>query len=369
MPFNLKRTLTFPHLRRRLRLLSRQLRMWWNRHRTTEITPYLTYGTPEQLFVMGRVLKDKGITLGTPSDSRWRNLINSYKRFMSLELAGARLRASFNGNEQELVTDDEGYFAAWLTPKTPPGGPWCQVGYQLLTPPKEAHPPVHAQGAVLIPPDSSRFGVISDIDDTVMQTDATRYLKVLYTVMTGNALTRLPFGGVAEFYQALHQGASGAEHNPLFYVSSSPWNLYDLLMQFLEIEQIPIGPLILRNWEWSLSVIREHGSHKNAAIHQILETFPKLPFILIGDSGQEDPEIYRDVVHDFPERILAVYIRNVSGKGRAESIAALAAEVEQAGSTLILTDDTGAAAEHAAKQGWISHAHLEKTLNATRTSS
>ena len=90
------------------------------------------------------------------------------------------------------------------------------------------------------------------------------------------------------------------------------------------------------------------------AIRQIFDCYAKLPFILIGDSGQEDPEIYRDVVHTYRGRVLAVYIRNVTpALARTEAIRKLAEEVREAGSVLLLSDDTLASARHAAQQGWI----------------
>jgi phosphatidate phosphatase APP1 len=161
---------------------------------------------------------------------------------------------------------------------------------------------------------------------------------------------------VAAFYRALEHGKGGHAHNPVFYVSSSPWNLFDVLAEFLELKGIPAGPLMLRDWGISTVDPGEGGhlGHKLRHIRTILELYPDLPFILVGDSGQEDPEIYHKAVMEHPERILAVYIRNVSrAPERADAIRALAAEVEKAGSTLLLADDTAAVAQHAADNGWI----------------
>src|SRR6185436_18710596 len=106
--------------------------------------------------------------------------------------------------------------------------------------------------------------------------------------------------------------------------------------------------------DWGVSSVDPgeggHAGHKTRHIQTILELYPTLPFILVGDSGQEDPEIYHQAVHDHPDRVLAVYIRNVNRRPeRIEAIRTLAAEVEKAGSTLILADDTLAAARHAAE--------------------
>src|SRR5690606_1975618 len=97
--------------------------------------------------------------------------------------------------------------------------------------------------------------------------------------------------------------------------------------------------LLLRDWGISERGLlpRRHGDHKLGAIRQILECYPALPFILIGDSGQQDPEIYCDVVRQYRGRILAVYIRSVTDDpGRAEAIGRLADEVRSAGSDLLL---------------------------------
>ncbi|HJW91757.1 MAG TPA: phosphatase domain-containing protein, partial [Anaerolineales bacterium] len=181
--------------------------------------------------------------------------------------------------------------------------------------------------------------------------------RMARNVFLSNARTRLPFKGVAAFYRALLLGRQGRELNPLFYVSSSPWNLYDLLSEFFQLHDIPLGPMLfLRDWGLSREELLPlgHRDYKLRAIESILELAPGLPFILIGDSGQEDPEIYHAVVQKYPQRILAIYIRDVSRDlKRPEAIRALAKEVVAAGSRLILAEDTLPMAEHAAAQGWI----------------
>ena len=96
-------------------------------------------------------------------------------------------------------------------------------------------------------------------------------------------------------------------------MSSSPWNLYDLLVDFLDLNGIPAGPLMLRDFglRYEPTAGSGHLGHKLKEMRQILQAYPQLQFILIGDSGQEDPEIYREVVKEFPGRILAIYIRDV----------------------------------------------------------
>jgi phosphatidate phosphatase APP1 len=198
--------------------------------------------------------------------------------------------------------------------------------------------------------------VISDLDDTVIQSRITSFLQAVRTVMLGNARTRLPFPGVAAFYQALERGGDGTRFNPIFYVSSSPWNIYDIIADFMDIQRIPTGPIHLRDWDIGLEALssRRLKTHKEPIIREILDLYPSLPFILIGDDSQKDPEIYRDILDRYPGRILAIYIRNVRADPvRSASVQALAKEVHAVGSTLVLAPDTFAAATHAAMQGWI----------------
>jgi phosphatidate phosphatase APP1 len=335
------------------------------------IVAYLGYGTSDCLFLKGRALEDRGIRPADETDSAWHNLRNMYRRFDSDELPGALLLARFGGVEQSVVADDEGFFEARLAPDAPLPGDrlWHTVELTLLEPRPAQPGQIRATGRVLVPPPTSQFGVISDIDDTVIRTDATSMVRMLRATFLKNARTRLPFPGVAALYRALQSGADGATLNPLFYVSSSPWNIYDMLEEFFAIQQIPAGPLLLRDWGFSpkgpQSPLR-HREHKIETIRQILDTYPALPFLLIGDSGQEDPEIYREVVGLYPNRILAIYIRNVSrGARRIRAIQALADEVAAAGSTLVLADDTLAAAHHAARQGWIAPQELDEVVRAS----
>lgn len=324
--------------------------------RPVRIEAYRGFGRGDRVWVKARVLRGSPVPRPRPGDSVWLNLSSAIQRFESDEIPGARVRVSYPGGEQIVTSDREGYVTTWITPDPPFSGadPWHSVSLELVE--GQGEPAFRTQARVLVPPPSARFGVISDLDDTVIRTDVASRVRMMKNVFLANAHTRAPFPGVAAFYRALERGSGAYAHNPVFYVSSSPWNLFDFLADFLELRKIPAGPFLLRDWGLppSGAVPGGHAGHKSAYIRMILDLFPALPFILIGDSGQEDPEIYHRAVHDHPGRILAVYIRNVSrAPGRAEAIRALADEVERAGSTLVLADDTPAAARHAAARGWI----------------
>ena len=322
-----------------------------------EIVPYRGHGTARRLFVHGRVLETEPLGPAREADSTWRNLVNTWRRLESDPLPHARVLARRGPTTVEMVADDEGFFAGWLPVEhpLPMADLWHPVELELLGPLRPGDAPVRATAHVLVASPNAAFGVISDLDDTVIQSHVTNFLRAARTLFLDNARTRLPFPGVAAFYQALHAGTD-TTRNPIYYVSSSPWNLYSLLAEFLDLQGIPLGPLMLRDWDFDYRMMGadRHQSHKGEIIRQIVAQHPELPFILIGDSGQQDPEIYKAIVEEFPDRILAVYIRNIlRDADRVAAVNALAAEVKAARSTLVLADDTLAAARHAAEHGWI----------------
>ena len=329
------------------------------------IQPYRGYGTREKLYLSGRVLEERGIEPPSETDSSWDNLMNMLKRLDSREIPHARLVARFQDVEREVGADEEGMFELWMEPsrQIAEAGTWESVELELIEPQSDQQEePVRATGKVLIPPEGAPFGVISDIDDTVIQSEIGSLVRMVSTVLFSNARTRLPLPGVAAFYRALHAGPEGGSRNPMFYVSNGLWNLYDLLEEFFSLNRIPGGPvLLLRNWgvyKDELLPTRSKG-YKEGLIRPILDLYDDRPFILIGDSGEADPEIYHQMVSEYGERILAVYIRNVSRDlERPAAIRRLAEEIVQAGSELILADDSLSMAHHAHERGWIAESAL-----------
>ena len=324
------------------------------------VVGYRGYASASRVLVLARVLQDEGIASPKQEQSRWSNLLATLKRIESDPLPFARIRVTIGGVSQDVVADEEGFVREWIPlaePLTPAG--WHDVGLELLEAPRAdriSAPVIRAP--VLVPPSSARFGVVSDIDDTVIQSDVSNFLRAARIVLMENALTRLPFPGVAAFYRALAEGASGGEHNPVFYVSSSPWNIHDVIEGFLAAQKIPVGPLLLRDWDLQLR-LHDHHAHKMKAIREIFDAYPSLPFVLVGDSTQEDPEIYSAIVREYPARVLAVYIRSVSPRPeRVSRIQELATEVRTAGSVLVLADDTLAAARNAVEKGFIAESAL-----------
>jgi phosphatidate phosphatase APP1 len=322
------------------------------------IMPYIGYGSERFFDLKGRVLEDVGVKPSKETDRIWDNLLNMYRRFESDEVPHARVLVRFQDLEQEFIADEEGFFEVTLHFEEPLSydSDWRKIDLELLDPPNPGDGKIHAEGQVMIVPTQANFGVISDIDDTVVYTGVTSRMKLASTILLKNAYTRLPLKGVAKFYNALQQSGEDGSWNPLFYVSSSPWNMYDLFREFFQINKIPDGPIFLRDWGFergSMLAVKSR-KYKLDAIFNILDSFPELKFILIGDSGEEDPEIYAQVIQSYPQRILGVYIRDVKHDvSRVDEIRELADRVEGYGSVLVLAEDALVMAEHAARHGWI----------------
>ena len=341
-----------------------RLRLGWNRVERVfdrgayAPTGYRGYGTRERVLVFGRVVQADETEPDLTVSSRLRNLAAAITRIDSDPLPHARVNVSLGGlpgDTREIVADDEGFFREWIGAREPlPEGGWSPVHLSLSGHQSLGNPTIVQ---CLIPPSGAAFGVISDMDDTVLQSNIASLLRAARLVLLENAQTRMPFPGVAAFYRALQGGTALTGPNPIFYVSKSPWNLYDVIAQFLERQDIPMGPIILRDWD--LVPERATKDFKTREIEEIFQTYPDLPFILVGDTTQKDPEIYRAVIKAFPGRVRAVYIRNVAaGAERSEAVKKLAVEVAAEGATLILADDTLGMARHAAEQGWIDSAAL-----------
>ena len=320
-----------------------------------QVVPYRTYGTPERIYVRGRVLEDKNIIAAKDKEHLLSNLLNMYRRFESDEVPGAAVRLLLPGEELETITDKEGYFVFNVTPVVPfiTKELYLTLPLQLVNAPFPFNP-AKVNAEVMIPPADAEYGIISDIDDTIIRTGATDLLAMSKTVLLGNARTRLPFAGVSEFYKALQLGRNGKRNNPFFYVSSSPWNLYDLLIDFMDHNEIPAGPLLLRDFGLNESFIGgNYMGHKFKEISQILDTYPHLNFVLAGDSGEQDPAIYYEVVKRFPGRIISIYIRDVVTGKKQQHAGEIMKALQKEGVEMILTEHTVKAAEHAAATGLI----------------
>jgi phosphatidate phosphatase APP1 len=317
------------------------------------IEPYRGYGTRSEVFLIGRVFRQSN---SDPTDiGTFRSELRDIgRRVRRRSLPGVAVTARFYGTTETTTTDPDGYFRVHLRPQTAPSPDLTWHAIDLLL---EEPEHVEAQGQIYIPPSRASFVIISDIDDTIMHTGVANKLGMLWRLFVADAQSRVAFPGVAALYRAFYAGRSGDEANPMLYVSRAPWGIYAVLEEFFQQHGIPVGPvLFLREWgiSWRSPLPRKAADHKQELIQNMLGLYQELPFVLIGDSGQHDPEVYRQIVEEHPGRVLAVYIRNVSrDPKRIADIEELAITIAGAGSSFVLAADSLAIAEHAAGLGLV----------------
>jgi phosphatidate phosphatase APP1 len=327
------------------------------------IEAYHGHGTGDTLFVRARVRRGGGVGEVGEEDSRWRNLLNTVRRVNRRQAPGVRVVATFRDTRLETTSDRRGFVDFEIPVSIPPGSEqeWWEVELRAYDDDRD-EPPVRAIARVIVPTSSAEFGIISDIDDTVVRTEVTNWVRMLKIVLLTNAYTRTPFEHVETLYRALRAGRDGASRNPVFYVSSSPWGFYDLLEHFFRIHGLPEGPLFLKSYRVSLKHLRgsSHHNHKLHYIRILLDSYPHLPFVLVGDSGQEDPEIYREIVKEYPGRVLGIFIRDVTSSPRDEEVHAIADEVAALGVRMALVEDKLGAGVEAVRLGLIEDRWLER---------
>lgn len=328
-------------------------------NRPQHIAAYRGYGDARGVELMGRVLAER--PLGGPQDDHnwWDNLLNTYRRFESDEVPGVPLRLRFGLGETEVLSDHEGYYSATLEATAPLGtGLWENATVALpdgtLTTP---------QPVLQVSP-QAQLGIISDIDDTILHSGVTHWKTAAQLTFLHNARTRKPLKGVSKLYQALQAGGDGRQQAPVFYVSSSPWNLYDLLEDFMELNAIPPGPIFLRDLGTdSGKFIKTAGhGHKLERARLLIERFPHLRWVLMGDSGQADAELYAEAAQAFGDRIAAIYIRDVDPDTESAYDTRVDGFIERVAGTsvpMLRARDSLAMAEHAAQLGLIAAGSLE----------
>ncbi|SMY06318.1 phosphatase domain-containing protein [Flavimaricola marinus] len=260
-----------------------------------EIDPYIGYATRDQIIVRGRVLSELRGDDGMDGQSKWDNFHRMFLLFFTDEVANTTVRCA----NTEAQTDEEGYFTLVLPADGRDG--WSSEDVFVEGRAEPVPCPVFA------PRSDARFLVISDIDDTMMETGAYSLLRNLYTTFTGSSRTRRAFADAI----ALTTCLSDDGRNPIFYVSSSPWNLHGFLRQVFDNTGIVPGPMFLRDLGLSETqfITEGHGNHKGASIDHILSVYPDLPAVLLGDTGQHDAQIYHAAIERHGDRIAAVGLR------------------------------------------------------------
>jgi phosphatidate phosphatase APP1 len=275
-----------------------------------QIHSYGGYQTPDGTVLRGRILSVGRTSTVYENQSRFRNAWQFLRLFVTDERAQVPVRVL--GTSITTNTDDEGYFHIVIPRDTAlPDGPATVAVHG-----------VKQTIEVFDTPSKASFGVISDIDDTMMRTGAHSIWLNLWTSITGNPTSREVFPDAIRLMSAY--AAQGAQ---FFYVSSSPWNLHGYLREVFRRSGLPKGPMFLRDLGLSDTqfVTGTHDDHKGRAIETILTANPDLCFVLIGDTGQHDAEIYERIAANYPKRIARIILREPTSRARMKVKSAIEA--------------------------------------------
>uniref|UniRef100_UPI0028EC1491 App1 family protein n=1 Tax=uncultured Cellulomonas sp. TaxID=189682 RepID=UPI0028EC1491 len=227
--------------------------------------------------------------------------LRGWRSFATAQVSGAELEVQVGDRTHRVQTDRGGYVDTILESDLAPG--WHEV--RLTTSDgATATAPVHVIG-----PDV-RLGIVSDIDDTVMVTRLPRPFVAAWNVFMRHESAREAVPGMARLYAELR---AGDQDVPVVYLSTGAWNAAPTLARFLRRHRYPAGPLLLTDWgPTNAGWFRSGPAHKVAQLRRLFAELPDVQWVLVGDDGQRDPQIYAGAAQHFPERVRAILIRQLT---------------------------------------------------------
>jgi phosphatidate phosphatase APP1 len=273
-----------------------RLRRGLRRGLVPTVIPFTGYGTTEWVRVLGRVVLRKP---GTPPTDRFTS-IRGWRSFVSIPVSGALVDVTVDGTRTSISSDRGGVLDAGIPARLTAG--WTVVTMSIAGDVVDA--------PVFVVDDAVTFGILSDVDDTVMVTTLPRPLLAAWNTFVLDEHARRAVAGMAVLYDRLLQQHPGS---PVIYLSTGAWNVVPTLTRFLERNVYPGGALLLTDWgpthdRW----FRNGPEHKAKSLERLAAEFPKVKWLLIGDDGQHDEQIYGDFAAAHPQNVTAVAIRRLT---------------------------------------------------------
>lgn len=282
-------------------------------YQLAHVKVYHGYGHKNNLVVYGHVLAGKPVSQSKFTDHIFSNIIHLIKLFLVNPIPNVKVQLIWENQQIFTTTESDGFFKfEWQSQESVPAG-WHQIKVHLID--NEGFTLTTGEGKLFVP-HATQYGFISDIDDTVLVSHSATTGKKLRVLFTKNPRSRKTFADVVKFYNLLALSHTNPETlNPFFYVSSSEWNLYDNLNEFFKFNELPKGAFLLNQIKKWYQLFRT-GSTKHQGklirVKRIFDTFPKQQFVLLGDNSQKDPEIYVALANKYPNKVVAIYIRNIN---------------------------------------------------------
>jgi phosphatidate phosphatase APP1 len=257
-------------------------------------------GTDGWIRVLGRVLLVRARATPSPDKPRNRS-VRGWRSFTSVPDGDVSVIVSAGGREYRVVADRGGVVDTRLEVDLP-------AGWNTITLRTEDSPAVSAP--IFVVDNRAEFGILSDIDDTVMVTALPRPLLAAWNTFVLDEHARTPVAGMSVLYERLVRAHPGA---PVIYLSTGAWNVAPTLTRFLSRNLYPSGTLLLTDWGPTHDRLFRSGRlHKRTNLARLATEFPRLKWVLIGDDGQHDEELYGEFAHAHPENVAAVCIRQLS---------------------------------------------------------
>ncbi|MDA4895270.1 DUF2183 domain-containing protein [Streptomyces sp. MS2A] len=267
------------------------------RGRTATILPFPGYGGEGWVRVVGRVLIVPP-RRRTPSGEY--ASVRGWRSFVGIPVSFATVQITIDGRTHDVTADRGGVVDSRIEADLAPG-------WQTLTMSVEGQEPVEAR--VFVVSADVRFGVVSDVDDTVMVTALPRPLIAAWNSFVVTEHARLPVPGMAVLLDRLMRENPGA---PMVYLSTGAWNIAPTLSRFLTRHLFPAGAILLTDWgpthdRW----FRSGREHKLTNLRRLAAEFPQVRWLLIGDDGQHDEAIYSEFLSEHPDSVAGVAIRRL----------------------------------------------------------
>lgn len=285
----------------------RQIRVSAVRRRgyQTLAEPYTGYGTTSWVRVLARVqmVPPPSRRLRVFARRRKERALRGWRSFTRIAAGNVPTTVIIDGARHQVMADRGGVIDVNLPATLEPG--WREVEFESF----DGHVTV---APVFITADDQHVGLISDIDDTVMVTALPRPLLAAWNTFVLDEHARTPTPGMNVFYERTLR-AIGYEAAPVIYLSTGPWNVAPTLARFLGRNLYPAGALLLTDWgPTPQRLFRSGTEHKIDNLERLASEFPHMKWLLVGDDGQHDEEIYGRFAEKHPENVLAVAIRQLS---------------------------------------------------------
>jgi phosphatidate phosphatase APP1 len=224
-------------------------------------------------------------------------------RLLFASSAEGKVSWQIDGAQWQSRVDDHGYWE--LTSNQPL---MLSSGWQSI----RSDPAASSPAFLLVHDPRNQFGIISDIDDTILVSEVPDKIKLLRNSLTLPPESRQAVPQMAQTYRQLAERNANPAASPIFYVSASPKQLTDGIRRFLQKNGFPQGILMLKEiGDESTDSILDQRAYKRARITAIMHDFPEVKFALVGDDGESDPQIYAEIALRYPEQISGIWIRKV----------------------------------------------------------